>query len=289
MCSDFRTARFRRLVSPCTLMAGYPAGRRRFRAQQSSASGPPVWASGDIFDSVHSGDFRPAASAARRRAYSEGTMATIIGTPGNDTLAGTAVNDTISGLDGNDKLSDTTGNDKLDGGARQRPPERRRRQRHPKWRRRERHPYRRCRRGSDDRRRVGQRLYESRRMIDGRGDRAGWWRHRQIRTTSDNLSLAELRQCRGPPILGGPPASRPPAAIGRIPDRQLGNNVLTGGLGNDTLVRGHRSRHSEGGINNDTFSSKSARCGERSRRRGQGHGHRQQQLCAYWPGRRSRF
>ena len=44
-------------------------------------------------------------------------MATIIGTPGNDTLAGTAVNDTISGLDGNDKLSDTTGNDKLDGGA----------------------------------------------------------------------------------------------------------------------------------------------------------------------------
>ena len=44
-------------------------------------------------------------------------MATIIGTPGNDTLAGTAVSDMISGLDGNDKLSDTTGNDKLDGGA----------------------------------------------------------------------------------------------------------------------------------------------------------------------------
>jgi len=43
-------------------------------------------------------------------------MATITGTPGNDTLLGTAGNDTINGLAGNDSLDGGTGNDSLSGG-----------------------------------------------------------------------------------------------------------------------------------------------------------------------------
>ncbi|MGE5518162.1 MAG: hypothetical protein ACM31D_20355 [Bacteroidota bacterium] len=43
-------------------------------------------------------------------------MATITGTPGNDTLSGTAGNDQISALGGNDVIFGSGGSDKLDGG-----------------------------------------------------------------------------------------------------------------------------------------------------------------------------